>query len=76
MVTCAADVLGSSRRPRPAERPEGGEGMWTIVGVGVVALIAIIIAVLQRPGVRSDLGSVSDQWIAEHRLSQVQDTHR
>jgi hypothetical protein len=50
--------------------------MWTIVGVGVVALIAIIIAVLQRPGVRSDLGSVSDQWIAEHRLSQVQDTHR
>ena len=50
--------------------------MWTIVGVGVVALIAIIIAVLQRPGMRADLGSVSDQWIAEHRLSQVQDTHR
>jgi len=50
--------------------------MWTAIGVGVVAVLAVVLGVAQRVGVRSDLGSVSDQWIAEHRLSQVQDTHR
>ena len=50
--------------------------MWTVVGIGIVALIAIVLAVVSRLGVRSDLGSVSDQWIAEHRLSQAPDTRR
>jgi len=48
--------------------------MWTVVGIGVVALVALVLGVTSRLGVRSDLGSVSDQWIAEHRLSQ--DTQR
>ena len=48
--------------------------MWTVVGVGVVAVIAVVLAVTSRVGVQADLGSVSDQWIAEHRLSQ--DTQR
>jgi hypothetical protein len=48
--------------------------MWALVGVGVVGLVAVVLVVMTRLGVRADLGSVSDQWIAEHRLSQ--DTQR
>jgi hypothetical protein len=50
--------------------------MWTVIGVGVVAIIAVVVGLAQRFGVRPDLGSVSDQWVAEHRLSQPRDTQR
>jgi len=56
--------------------PEGGTRMWTVIGVGVVAIVAVVIGLAQRFGVRPDLGSVSDQWVAEHRLSQPRDTQR
>src|SRR5439155_25379162 len=33
-------------RPRPHDStPQGGEDMWTVVGVGVVAVIAVVLAV-------------------------------
>jgi hypothetical protein len=52
--------------------------LWIVGGVGVIA--AIILAVLTaRRGDREerDLGSVSNQWVSEHRLSgQTHDTHR
>ena len=49
--------------------------VWIIVGLGVVGAIAAI-GWSQAPGRQSDLGSVSEQWVAEHRLSQNQDRQR
>jgi hypothetical protein len=44
-------------------------GIWIVVGFGVSVAIALIVR--SRGRVRqSDLGSVSNQWVAEHRLSQ------
>lgn len=49
--------------------------VWIIVGVGVSCLIAVILRWRGR-GRESDLGFVSHQWVAEHRLSQPHDPPR
>ena len=47
--------------------------IWMILlAVGVTAVVAAV-RWSQGRGSESDLGSVSHQWIAEHRLSQTQD---
>jgi hypothetical protein len=46
------------------------------VGLGVVAAVIALIATWQRSGPRSDLGTVSSQWISEHRLGANQDYSR
>ena len=44
--------------------------LWYIVaGVAVVALIAIALARGRRHRAESDLGTISQAWIAEHRSS-------
>jgi hypothetical protein len=48
---------------------------WIIAGLGVVGVVAAIVLGRAR-GRESDLGSVSEHWVAEHRLSQPQDSQR
>ena len=50
--------------------------MWIILGIGLVGAIAATIAWFQGRGQNTDLGFVSHQWVAEHRLSQTQDSQR
>jgi len=40
--------------------------MWITLIVGILGVLMAVIGWAQVRG-RSDLGSVSDQWIAEHR---------
>jgi len=48
--------------------------MWTIVGVGIVsAIIYAVVSWERRLAGPHDLGSVSDQWVAEHRAHQAAD---
>ena len=48
-----------------------------LIAVGLGASVAIAVIVRWRGrGRHSDLGFVSDQWVAEHRLSQQHDLSR
>jgi hypothetical protein len=52
--------------------------LWIVGGVGVLAAIAIVTFASRRSGSHDrDLGTVSNQWMSEHRLSgQTHDPHR
>jgi hypothetical protein len=51
--------------------------MWSIVGVGIVAVIIYALLSRERRLARPhDLGSVSARWIAEHRAHQLGDGPR
>jgi hypothetical protein len=52
--------------------------LWIVGGVGVIAAIGLALFAAWRSGDDDrDLGSVSTQWVSEHRLSgQTHDTHR
>jgi len=49
--------------------------IWIVVGLGVVGAVIAVVAALQR-GPHADLGTVSSQWISEHRLGANQDSRR
>jgi hypothetical protein len=51
--------------------------MWILV-LGFAALAALFMMgrVSHGRGRQADLGSVSEHWVAEHRLSQAQDSQR
>jgi hypothetical protein len=40
---------------------------WTGIGIIIIAGIVVIVVILAKRGA-DDLGSVSDRWIAEHRV--------
>ena len=46
-----------------------------LMGLAVVAVV-IALAVSWRRGVAADLGAVSHQWIAEHRMGSGEDSRR
>jgi len=46
------------------------------VGLGVSVVITAMVRRRRGHGRQSDLGFVSDQWVAEHRLSQQHDASR
>ena len=48
--------------------------VWILLSLAVLGAIAAL-AWSQR-GRRTDMGSVSNQWVAEHRLSQTPDLRR
>jgi hypothetical protein len=50
--------------------------VWIIVGVGIVGFLAKRIAWSGKRAGQSDLGFVSQQWLAEHRLSHISDPQR
>ena len=47
--------------------------MWFFVGLGGVVLVVGLIALLRRGAQSVDLGAVSSQWIAEHRMGSGSD---
>jgi hypothetical protein len=47
-----------------------------IAGVIVAAAIVALLTSWTRGGSPADLGAVSNQWIAEHRLGSGQDSRR
>ena len=44
--------------------------VWIVVGLGALGAAIALIASWQRGGPGADLGTVSSQWISEHRLGQ------
>lgn len=51
-------------------------GAWIILGLAVFGAIAAMNRWSHGRGRRPDLGFVSQQWVAEHRLSQSQSSQR
>jgi len=49
---------------------------WLVAGIGIVAALTKWAAWLSRRGTQPDLGFVSHQWLAEHRVSQISDPQR
>jgi hypothetical protein len=50
--------------------------LWIAAGVAAVGAVIALFVALSRSGPRSDLGTVSSQWISEHRLGSNQDYSR
>jgi hypothetical protein len=78
-----SDVFGRSvaRAPEGAghEPPsDWGSAVIALSVLGGVALVGVVIALVAalRRGPNSDLGTVSSQWISEHRLGSNQDYSR
>ena len=47
--------------------------MWLMVALGVVGAVVALVVAWTRTDRSPDLGAVSHQWIAEHRLGQGHD---
>lgn len=50
--------------------------IWVVAGLAVVGAVIALVAAWQRGGPHADLGTVSSQWISEHRLGPNQDSRR
>jgi hypothetical protein len=48
--------------------------MWVAIGAGLFGL-AMTLLLVKRSGGRMDLGSVSEQWMAQHRAGRADDPH-
>ena len=48
---------------------------WIVIGMAIVGALVTRIA-WSHGRWESDLGSVSQEWLAEHRLSQISDPQR
>jgi hypothetical protein len=75
-IAAAAHPLLSNRGEDEPERGLSMNLVWLIVGVGIFGLIARRMARRPESGGQSDLGSVSQRWVAEHRVSHMSDQHR
>jgi hypothetical protein len=47
--------------------------LWIVLGIGIVGVLAKRVAWPDRRAAQTNLGFVSQQWLADHRLSQVSD---
>jgi len=52
--------------------PSLSVAMWVAIGAGLFGL-AMTLLLFRRSGGRMDLGSVSEQWMAQHRAGRVDD---
>lgn len=50
--------------------------IWTVAAVGIVVAVAILRAWRSTTVGRLDVGSVSDQWVAHHRVESGQRSTR
>jgi hypothetical protein len=50
--------------------------VWLVVAIGVIAIFAKWVVWPDGHARPSDLGFVSQQWLIEHRLSQISDPQR
>jgi hypothetical protein len=48
---------------------------WVVIGLVLAAVAALVVA-LRRGSRAADLGTVSHQWIAEHRLDSTEHSQR
>ena len=51
--------------------PSMSIAIWVAIGAGLFGLAMTLL--LKRSGGRMDLGSVSEQWMAQHRAGRVDD---
>jgi hypothetical protein len=49
---------------------------WIVRGVGLVGILAKLIAWVDGRDAQPHLGFVSHQWLVDHRLSEVSDPQR
>jgi hypothetical protein len=77
-MPAAADRLRSNRGEPEQQRDLSMNVVWILVGIGIFGVLALAkrIAWPHKRGAQSDLGFVSHQWLAEHRLSQISDSQR
>jgi hypothetical protein len=68
-------TAAAGRERRVAERGAVVSAVWIVGGVAAVAAVIAVIASWQRGG-RTDLGTVSTNWISEHRLGSNQEYSR
>ena len=50
--------------------------VWVVIGLGLGGAVVALVVSWRRGGQPEDLGAVSHQWIAEHRLGSNQDSRR
>jgi hypothetical protein len=75
-MLAAADPVLSNRGEEEEERGLSMNALWIVVCVGIFGVLAKRAAWADERGRQSDLGFVSHQWLAEHRLSQLSDPQR
>ena len=64
-----------STRGEERERGLSMNAGWIVIGMAIVGALVTRIA-WSHGRWESDLGSVSQEWLAEHRLSQISDPQR
>jgi hypothetical protein len=50
--------------------------MWVVIALALAGAIIALVASYRRGEHAADLGAVSHQWIAEHRLGPGEDSRR
>jgi hypothetical protein len=75
-MLAAADPLRSNRGEPEQERDLSMNIVWILVGIGIFGVLAKQIAWPHERGEQANLGFVSQQWLLEHRLSQISDSQR
>jgi hypothetical protein len=48
---------------------------WLGIGAGLIGLAMSLVLLMRSPG-GTDLGSVSEQWMAQHRAGRIDDPQR
>jgi hypothetical protein len=74
-MLAVADKVLSNRGEEAQQRDPSMNVWWIVVGLTILGAVATRM-VWPRGRPESDLGFVSHQWLAEHRLSQTSDSHR
>ena len=69
-------TAGAGRESHLSERGSVVSALWVVAGLAAVGAVIALVASWQRGGPHADLGSVSSQWISEHRLGSNQDSRR
>jgi carbon starvation protein CstA len=50
--------------------------LWVVLGLGFAGAVVALFASWRKGEHAEDMGTVSHQWIAEHRLGSSQDSRR
>jgi hypothetical protein len=72
-ILAAADPLLSNRGEEEPEPEVSMNFVWIVVGVVIFGVLAKWTGWRRERGRQSNLGFVSEQWLVEHRFSQISD---
>ena len=50
--------------------------IWILAGLAIVGASSALVLSWQRHNKEQDMGAVSHQWIAEHRMGHANDSHQ